>query len=554
MARRSPILAALLALSLSTAAQAQVRVSEPASRSLDRWQPGLDVDALIGVDSAGRPQLGAYDLWLTLGYGGEFLLVTDRSQGISGALVGPRLGAHLGASMTVLPRLQVGADLPLIFYQARGKAPPPQFGTVGDLPTTGVGDLRLRGKFHLLSANEAWLNIAVIGELQPATHWPRDAYLGDAGISGAVSLAVSRELLGLRLAATLGYHGRDSVVFLDSTIGSEVRLGLAAGTDLQWLIGQPVGVAAAWSIAGRSDAPFRNINETPSELLFEATWLGFSSLILSATAGFGMVAGVGTPDVRLNLGVRWAPRASDQDQDSIPDQQDSCPLQPEDFDRFEDDDGCPDVDNDEDGLLDPNDQCPNEPETKNGFEDEDGCPDVGVLLDSGTIALEGRVHFEVSQAILKPESRLLLDEVAVLIGEHPELERIRVEGHTDNDGGEQFNLVLSQDRAEAVRRYLMSRGVLGSRLVAKGFGESRPLARNASARGRAQNRRVEFVIEKRSGGLVSPAAAEGAALLRDRPATGTGSGEDEATRQAQEADAAQEAARKAFEDIAEPSE
>ena len=68
--------------------------------------------------------------------------------------------------------------------------------------------------------------------------------------------------------------------------------------------------------------------------------------------------------------------SADRDGDGIKDDVDKCPDDPEDFDAFEDEDGCPEPDNDHDGILDINDKCPNQPETVNGFQDEDGCPDA----------------------------------------------------------------------------------------------------------------------------------------------------------------------------------
>src|SRR5690606_7949408 len=127
--------------------------------------------------------------------------------------------------------------------------------------------------------------------------------------------------------------------------------------------------------------------------------------------------------------------------------------------------------------------CPNQPETRNGYDDEDGCPDEAARLEGDRLSLSGNVHFEVGKAILMKESRLLLDEAAQVLLDHPELIKVRIEGHTDSDGDDQGNQILSQDRADAVRRYLISKGVDPSRLEAVGYGETRPVASNATERG-----------------------------------------------------------------------
>ncbi|GIV58735.1 MAG: hypothetical protein KatS3mg042_1648 [Rhodothermaceae bacterium] len=106
------------------------------------------------------------------------------------------------------------------------------------------------------------------------------------------------------------------------------------------------------------------------------------------------------------------------------------------------------------------------------------------------------VHFEVDQSTLLPSSRQTLDALGTVLTRHPEL-RLEIAGHTDSTGPDDYNLRLSQARAEAVRAYLIERfGIAPERLVARGYGESQPIADNVTATGRTLNRRVEFrVIE-----------------------------------------------------------
>jgi OmpA-OmpF porin, OOP family len=104
------------------------------------------------------------------------------------------------------------------------------------------------------------------------------------------------------------------------------------------------------------------------------------------------------------------------------------------------------------------------------------------------------VHFEYNKAAIQKRSFKLLDEVARVINAHPELQHIRIEGHTDDKGNEAYNKKLSQDRAEAVQRYLTQKGVAEGRLEAVGFGEENPIAENNTDAGRSKNRRVEFKI------------------------------------------------------------
>ena len=190
----------------------------------------------------------------------------------------------------------------------------------------------------------------------------------------------------------------------------------------------------------------------------------------------------------------------DNDKDGLLDVNDKCPNDPEDKDGFEDTDGCPDPDNDKDGILDVNDKCPNEPETVNGVDDTDGCPDGGskVRIVGDRIEIMEIVHFDFAKSTIQKVSFDLLNQVAAVISNHPEISKIRVEGHTDSKGNDAFNLKLSQGRANAVRQYLVKQGIEGGRLTAVGYGETRPVESNTDDAGRAKNRRVEFMIENRA--------------------------------------------------------
>jgi outer membrane protein OmpA-like peptidoglycan-associated protein len=116
--------------------------------------------------------------------------------------------------------------------------------------------------------------------------------------------------------------------------------------------------------------------------------------------------------------------------------------------------------------------------------DEKGC---GTVID-----LPG-VNFENNSAKLRPESASVLDGAVATLKANPSLE-VEVEGHTDNKASDQYNLGLSQRRAESVRSYLVKGGIAASRLTAKGYGKTKPVADNATEDGRAKNRRVDLRI------------------------------------------------------------
>ena len=141
------------------------------------------------------------------------------------------------------------------------------------------------------------------------------------------------------------------------------------------------------------------------------------------------------------------------------------------------------------------------------MEDEDGCPDEGrskVKVTATRVEILEKVYFATAKAEIRKRSHDVLNQVASILKANQQITRLRIEGHTDNQGDAAYNMRLSQERAEAVLRYLTGRGVSGRVLVAKGFGESKPIAKNTSNKGRAKNRRVEFVIVEIDG---KPAAS-----------------------------------------------
>lgn len=193
----------------------------------------------------------------------------------------------------------------------------------------------------------------------------------------------------------------------------------------------------------------------------------------------------------------------DNDNDKILDAADACPYDPEDYDGDRDTDGCPDLeakDTDKDGIPDDRDACPNDPENFNEYLDTDGCPDEkpkNVKVTKDKIEISQKIYFETAKTIIKPVSYGILNEVAQVLKDYPNL-TIRVEGHTDSDGKDDYNMTLSQGRSESVMTYLTGQGVAANRLTAQGFGESRPIDTNKTSEGKANNRRVEFMI---TGGL-----------------------------------------------------
>ncbi len=186
---------------------------------------------------------------------------------------------------------------------------------------------------------------------------------------------------------------------------------------------------------------------------------------------------------------------------------DNCPEEAEDFDGYQDDDGCPDADNDRDGLCDPwveakgmlsnfahvcqgVDRCPEQAESQNGYKDDDGCPDEVPQPPKKVFVLEG-VNFESGKATITPDSYISLMKVVDIMETFKEA-TFEIVGHTDNVGSKDKNMQLSADRAAAVKNFLVENGIDESRMVTSGMGDTKPVASNKTPEGRAQNRRIEF--------------------------------------------------------------
>lgn len=181
----------------------------------------------------------------------------------------------------------------------------------------------------------------------------------------------------------------------------------------------------------------------------------------------------------------------DNDGDGILDVDDDCPNDPEDKDGWEDEDGCPDPDNDGDGILDVDDDCPNEPETFNNYEDEDGCPDEKPIEkpEEKRIILRD-IRFEPDKAIMLPGSYSSLEKAGQTMVDFPDI-TVTIEGHAATTGRPEFEQTLSEKRAETVKNYIVDNyGVDPDRISTVGFGSTRPISSV-----KAENRRIEFLVD-----------------------------------------------------------
>jgi outer membrane protein OmpA-like peptidoglycan-associated protein len=199
-----------------------------------------------------------------------------------------------------------------------------------------------------------------------------------------------------------------------------------------------------------------------------------------------------------------APASGDRDGDGVPDRDDKCPTvafgnYPDPFAM-----GCPLADKDHDGVPDMYDACPGKPGVADSDAKRNGCPAGGgmttavkrdmVTVNRDSIHLAHGIGFGTNTDNILPASFPVLEQLAAVLKETPALKKVSIEGHTDSSLPALQGIELSEKRAEAVKHWLVANGVEADRLTIRGFGDTRPVASNKTAKGRAINARIELVI------------------------------------------------------------
>ena len=536
---------------------------------------------------------------------------------------------HLQAALGLFKFGEVGLSLPFTFWNGDSD-PNPETGSNGDdggIDAQGIGDLGLHLKGRILNTSKHPVGLAVVTSVYFPTG-DKEAFLGSGRFQIAPSVIVDKEFLDgrIKLAANVGARLRfgsnhtwaDNRNCEPTSGGAEVNCG--TGHTLKTTHHLVYGIGATFAIVPqRFDLVAEIIGQTSFDGFFDASKLNSAHEILAGAKlylarnsyftigvgrglrGQGDNTQYGSPDFRAFMGFIFEPSIGDRDGDGIKDDVDKCPDDPEDFDDFEDEDGCPDLDNDRDGIydvddkcpnepedkdgvedddgcpetdildrdgdgipddkdkcpddpedkdkfededgcpdpdndkdgildvddlcpndpedkdgfedkdgcpdpdndkdriLDVDDKCPNEPETYNGHEDEDGCPDKGrVVVHKGRIEILDKIYFETDKAVIKPVSYPILNAIAATLKGNPQILQIQIQGHADERGSDDYNLKLTDARVHSVRNYMINKGVAANRMEAKGFGETRPVDKRHNDEAWSKNRRVEFVILKRT--------------------------------------------------------
>jgi OmpA-OmpF porin, OOP family len=540
----------VLALLAPAAASAQASMTQ-ASGALDRFDPAPAGDTFFAVQSAdvvGRLRLAAS---LTASYAHDPLVLREISNGKTLSWVASQALLHVQASAEILGRLKLSLDVPVMLAEGGTS------GTLGpfaeEAPSGGgVGDLRAGARIALLHQD----GLVPAAALTFSLWFPSgkaSSFEGAGGFRYQPGVALGATYTHLVWGATVG--ARFSSAEAETLIGSQIvgTLGVAA----RWR-GLTVGPEAffGFDLGDTRTSIVSGATGTNAEILLGAHY-EVGPVTFGLGAGPGLGEGPGTPRYRLLASVGGSfdalpvvaegggatndtgaarPKPAepgptppvDTDGDGVPDAEDACPTIvgdatpgayrrgcPPDRDHdgiFDRDDACPDVpgvasddpskngcpaDSDGDGIPDDKDACPYEKGPPNADPKLNGCP-TAVRVEGTQIIILQQVNFATGRAEIKSESFGLLEQVASVLLQHPEIARVAVDGHTDSQGSDKANVNLSERRAISVVTWLTGHGVDARRLEARGFGPRRPIADNKTEAGRAKNRRVEFQIRRRT--------------------------------------------------------
>ncbi len=494
---------------------------DPAARGFDadpyRFASTLDGDFF--VETASVPVAGSWQAFAALHWA-DGLVPWRSGHQVIGHVIEQRFSTVLGGSYS-LGFVEVAADLPVILEQGSNLAPLTSLGIgpplAGSVASFALGDLRLQAKVPLVASRDSRFALSALADVRLPTGDPK-AFASD-GLAAVPGAAATVRGDRWRLDGQVGYLFRAPGQFLQLVVHDAFTWGVGGGYDL----GPWWRFRALRAIADVSGQIPRGVSSDTARysapLSGRLGVRGRAGDHLACELGLGTGLGSaawGRETFRIFAGVRWETIRTDRDGDGVPDDEDRCPDVPglkvlhgcPDGDRDGDgvpdsEDRCPDVkgpkelegcpDSDGDGIPDIDDKCPHEP----GPVQNDGCP-LGeapiVEVETERLSLKDMINFDTGKSTIRAESKRILDEIAAVLKAHGELKRIRVEGHTDNVGGQAYNLDLSERRARAVVEALTGRGIARERLAAAGFGFARPIASNATAFGRAKNRRVEFTI------------------------------------------------------------
>jgi outer membrane protein OmpA-like peptidoglycan-associated protein len=403
---------ALLSALSPTIASAQGTPVKEGEFSVQRFEPAPGSKNFLSVETARMEGQMGWTVGLMFNYSYHpFVVVSCASQTNCNdknainkqdtVVISDMYWGDVMASLSPINRLQLGLRVPVAFVNGAGIDYGTGGGIQGGLQKFGIGDINLEGKFRVLGEADDPYVLAIGADIYApvggyAFGSPSDkvdstadsskeqgAYIGNKSpLTGALRLIFDgmyqdKLTFGMNLRGVL----RQDAKLATTQVGPvDFRYSAAVGYKITPILRV---LAEGYGSTQFTDRNGTNALEVDGAVQVAPLDLG---LTITAGGGAGVLQGVGVPVARAIVGLTYSHEIGDKDGDGIDDRKDQCPTVKEDFDGFEDDDGCPDDDNDGDKIPDAKDKCPNQPENLNGIDDTDGCPDETPDKDKDGIA------------------------------------------------------------------------------------------------------------------------------------------------------------------------
>ncbi len=407
--------------------------------------------------------------------------------------------------------------LPFIAYQGGDNLF--LLGSEGEVQAQSVGDLRVSARVAVPYLNRGgdklrgW-GMAVVGNVNLPTGDPL-AFTGDGVLTGGLTLVTDYRFPRGIVTVNAGIWLRPERQAAGVRVGDMGSLALAGEAYIiqRWGVSVLGGAYAYPSLKTLPDSPC----QIPSEILAALRWQTKFGVTWTFGGSFGAACAFGAPTFRLFNGITWQPSFTreqerinrileedsiDPDKDGLTGDVDKCPDEPGPARN----DGCPEGDRDGDTILDNDDACPDIPGDPKA--EKKGCPPA--YIEGDEIVILGKVHFATDEDIILDISKPILEAVAKVLQENPDIELVQIEGHTDIRHSHAYNMALSQRRSNSVMLFLIEQGIDPGRLEARGYGHTKPLYDDTGCIGpdellseecrfmTSKNRRVIFRILRRS--------------------------------------------------------
>ena len=350
-----------------------------AQRGVDigRFRPAIDSDSFLGVQSSRTPGHGRFGFQLALDWAVDPLTLQADSGDVD--VIDHRVTGRMQFQAGLFDRVALGFDIPFVLYQDVNRNVVAD--GIGPVASSGASNPRFLGRVRLVGQTvegdrlPEGLGVALQLGVAPPTG-STDGFAADADWVIESHLIGDYHILGAGIGLQVGTRFRvdgDKETVLGSQFQHELDVGIGLKVPIPVTPGLWGILETRWIADLSSDFGFSGPTNTVEGDL--GVRFRKEDVTFTAAVGTGFNDGVGAPVLRTFFAMAWAPRVADADGDGVPDEIDQCEFLPEDFDGFEDQDGCLDPDNDNDLIPDEDDRCPNEEAEEFRDEDEDGCTD-----------------------------------------------------------------------------------------------------------------------------------------------------------------------------------